>query len=514
MERFIKQRLVYILFDLILVFLSFLAAIMLKSGSLEPYFYRYFYSFLVFLSIWIAGSWFFKKYSFHDYNQFNRVIRPILISNFVIAGTIALMMYLTRRDEYSRYVVFVTIIIASFLELVLGLTYHFLRAAKINDNPPDREYMALKAQEENGENGVNGNGANHKLYKLSDKQKESILQECNGGTIQFIEKNNIYPPEELHIVSTTNPINIIPLTEHSQKSIINLKRVNDIRFLNRLFDAVNNALPDKGTYICCVETKDLRKQRIFRKYLFPFNYLYYYLMDFPIKRVFPKFNITKGIYLFLTRGQNRVITRAETLGRLISSGFEVLDEEYIDNLCYIIVRKIKPPAHDPDPSYGPLVRLKRVGKGGKTIKVYKMRTMYPYAEYLQDYIYQRFNLKEGGKFDHDFRVSTQGRIMRKFWIDELPMLINMMRGDLKLVGVRPLSKHYFNLYSRSLQDLRIRFKPGLIPPFYADMPKTLKEIQESEKNYLLQYKKKPFRTDWKYFWKAWYNIIFKKARSQ
>ena len=85
--------------------------------------------------------------------------------------------------------------------------------------------------------------------------------------------------------------------------------------------------------------------------------------------------------------------------------------------------------------------------------------MYPYSEFLQDYIYQKCNLQEGGKFNHDIRVNTIGRIMRKFWIDELPMIINLIKGDMKLVGVRPLSNQYFNLYCDELQKMRIKFKP-------------------------------------------------------
>src|SRR5690625_5422146 len=77
--------------------------------------------------------------------------------------------------------------------------------------------------------------------------------------------------------------------------------------------------------------------------------------------------------------------------------------------------------------------------------------------------------------------------MRKYWVDELPMFINYFRRDLKLVGVRPLSTHYFELYPRELQDLRIQVKPGLVPPYYADLPSGLEEIQESEKRYLEAY---------------------------
>ncbi len=154
-----------------------------------------------------------------------------------------------------------------------------------------------------------------------------------------------------------------------------------------------------------------------------------------------------------------------------------------------------------------------MGKNGTIIGVYKMRTMHPYAEYLQPYIYKLNRLQENGKFNNDFRISTIGRIMRKLWIDELPMLINWVKGDLKLVGVRPLSQHYFKLYDPVLQTKRIKVKPGLIPPFYADMPKTLEEIMESENRYIDAYLKRSYRTDWSYFWKAFHNIVFCSARS-
>ena len=104
--------------------------------------------------------------------------------------------------------------------------------------------------------------------------------------------------------------------------------------------------------------------------------------------------------------------------------------------------------------------------------------------------------------------------MRKYWLDELPMIFNLLNGDMKLVGVRPLSAHYFNLYSIELQELRTKFKPGLLPPFYADMPKTLDEIQESEMKYLeLCNKNGVFFTDIKYFYLILRNIFFRKARS-
>jgi lipopolysaccharide/colanic/teichoic acid biosynthesis glycosyltransferase len=257
----------------------------------------------------------------------------------------------------------------------------------------------------------------------------------------------------------------------------------------------------------------MRKKRILAKFPVVFNYLYY-AVDFMIKRVFPKFALTKKIYFILTRGENRVLSKAETFGRLYSCGFEILDEKLIGSNFYFVAIKVRDPLFPTNPSYGPVIALERIGRGGKIIKVYKMRTMHPYAEYLQDYIYKRAGLQEGGKFKDDFRVTTLGKIMRVFWLDELPMIINLLKGDLKIFGVRPLSRQYFRLYTRELQRLRILTKPGLIPPFYVDYPKTLEEIIASELNYLRSYSKHPFRTDWNYFWRAIFNIVFRRYRSK
>jgi lipopolysaccharide/colanic/teichoic acid biosynthesis glycosyltransferase len=140
--------------------------------------------------------------------------------------------------------------------------------------------------------------------------------------------------------------------------------------------------------------------------------------------------------------------------------------------------------------------------------------MHAYSEYLQEYIFQKNNLQAGGKFKDDFRVTGAGKFMRKFWLDELPMIFNLLRGDMKLVGVRPLSRQYFSLYTEELKEKRLRFKPGLIPPFYVDMPKTLEEIMASENKYLDAYAKNPLKTDIKYLCLAAINIIFKRARSK
>lgn len=343
--------------------------------------------------------------------------------------------------------------------------------------------------------------------------KRLLVNEIGKEAIKYINGFVNFSESSTFYASTTTRFNIDKLPSDKFTNIVNIKKINDIRWINKFFESVNAKLPLGGIYINNVETYTLRKKRILNKYPPVLNHIYYFF-DCVLKRLFPKLLFFKQIYFFITKGNNRVLSKAETLGRLYSCGFEILDEKFVNGHFFFIAKKIKEPAFDYHPTYGPIVRLKRVGKNGKIFNVYKMRTMHAYSEYIQNYIFEKNELQKGGKFNNDFRITTLGRIMRKCWIDELPMFINLFKRNMKLVGVRPLSEQYFNLYSKELQEKRIKYKPGLLPPYYADMPKTLDEIQASEMKYLNEYEKHPFKTNVKYFFRILNNIVFKNARSR
>ena len=87
-------------------------------------------------------------------------------------------------------------------------------------------------------------------------------------------------------------------------------------------------------------------------------------------------------------------------------------------------------------------RQKRIGKNGEYIYIYKFRSMVPNAdevlkELLKDPKYAQ-EWKENQKFEHDPRITKIGNILRKTSIDELPQLINVLKGDMSLIGPRPL----------------------------------------------------------------------------
>ena len=294
--------------------------------------------------------------------------------------------------------------------------------------------------------------------------------------------------------------------------LLNEDHLNAIRYLNRYMRKANAKLKQGGYFVCAFDTAQKHRAQIYDKYPNAIARIVYFF-DFIWHRVFPKMMLTRRFYYWCTKRIRKVFPRPEVLGRLYYCGFEVAGEQYIhDRYCVIAVKKRAP--YTEQHNYGLFIKLKRVGKDGKLFNVYKFRTMYAYAEFLQTYVYENNHLDESGKFKDDYRVTEWGRLLRKLWLDELPMLVNILQGKMKLVGVRPLSQQYFNLYSKEIQELRIKTKPGLLPPFYVDMPETLDEIQESERKYLEAYFEHPFRTDWKYFWKIMGNIVFKGKRSR
>ena len=108
-------------------------------------------------------------------------------------------------------------------------------------------------------------------------------------------------------------------------------------------------------------------------------------------------------------------------------------------------------------------RQKRVGQNGKIIRIWKFRSMVPDAderlkEMLKDENYKK-EWQENQKFANDPRITKVGRILRKTSIDELPQMINILKGDMSLVGPRPLVEH--ELEEHGGLKLYQKVKPGI-----------------------------------------------------
>ncbi|MFO7370855.1 MAG: sugar transferase [Bacteroidales bacterium] len=343
--------------------------------------------------------------------------------------------------------------------------------------------------------------------------ESKILEHSNPGALNFIlEHLDIKRYQDGIILTARNNSYVDEVDFNNVHAIINLNRINNTQHPNKLFRAVNTLLPDAGIYIGAVETYGDRKMTFFRKHGRRLGQLKWYA-DFFINRVIPRIRFMESFYYMITNGQFHSISITETLGRLVYCGFEVIDTKTIEGLTYFVAIKVKKPMETKNPSYYPVVKLPRVGKDGKVIRMYKFRTMHPYSEFIQDYIIRLNGYDEKGKPANDDRVTHWGRFMRKWWIDELPQLIHLFRGEMKLVGLRPLSRVRFSEFPEDLQKERIKYKPGCIPPYLAlNMPNDQENI-EAERIYIADLKKHPYTTDIRYFLKAVYNIVTNKIRS-
>jgi lipopolysaccharide/colanic/teichoic acid biosynthesis glycosyltransferase len=103
-------------------------------------------------------------------------------------------------------------------------------------------------------------------------------------------------------------------------------------------------------------------------------------------------------------------------------------------------------------SRGPaFYRQRRVGKDGRPFELWKLRTMVPGAEQMGAGIY----VLEG-----DPRITRAGRLLRRLSLDELPNLLNVLRGDMALVGPRPTIQEQVDRYTER-QRRRLEVKPGI-----------------------------------------------------
>jgi len=114
-------------------------------------------------------------------------------------------------------------------------------------------------------------------------------------------------------------------------------------------------------------------------------------------------------------------------------------------------------------SPGPILFIQnRVGLNKRRIRIYKFRTMVPDAEQKLAEL-EHLNEVEGPAFKikNDPRITPLGRFLRRTSLDELPQLFNVLKGDMSLVGPRPLPLRDYNGFSEDWQRRRFSVRPGL-----------------------------------------------------
>jgi lipopolysaccharide/colanic/teichoic acid biosynthesis glycosyltransferase len=117
-----------------------------------------------------------------------------------------------------------------------------------------------------------------------------------------------------------------------------------------------------------------------------------------------------------------------------------------------------------DPGAPVLFRQRRCGRGGRQFELLKFRTMVREADALKEALRERSVVAwPDFRLPNDPRVTAVGRFLRRSSLDELPQLVNVVRGEMSLVGPRPTS---FDASTYELwQTGRLDFRPGITGPW-------------------------------------------------
>ncbi|PIN74828.1 hypothetical protein COV17_04545 [Candidatus Woesearchaeota archaeon CG10_big_fil_rev_8_21_14_0_10_36_11] len=156
-----------------------------------------------------------------------------------------------------------------------------------------------------------------------------------------------------------------------------------------------------------------------------------------------------------------------------------------------------------------------LGQNRKPVLIYKIRTMHLDADVRLDEVLQEI-CDSLGKPIVDPRVTKVGELLRRYWIDELPQVYNLARGDIKLVGIRPMKETTWEKrYPQEVMDRALTQKPGLMGVQYAhpNTPNFRNHLAHLVA-YLDQWEEDPVKTDREYLSRIVSNIVFGGMRSR
>lgn len=135
-------------------------------------------------------------------------------------------------------------------------------------------------------------------------------------------------------------------------------------------------------------------------------------------------------------------------------------------------------------------RQERVGKNGRVFSILKVRTMVEHAERQTGPVWAR---------DNDPRITVIGRVLRKTHLDEIPQLINVLMGDMSLVGPRPERPVFVEQFKKMIPgyEQRLLVKPGItgLAQVYHSYDSTIRDVRKKLAYDLLYIKKMCMMTD-------------------
>lgn len=474
---------------------------------------------------WIIAVFFTDKYV-HKYPQryYTYLIASHVKAAIIMAILLWIMGWLIGQKAVPYDVLWISFILFVFLDALVSVP----RRRDIQGKQ-SRATVSVPSPNDNISDALNNEDCLKMASTLIDKKTMlgKIHSDLDKSFFNFI-KNNLPDFQngsgEVLIMDdvTTKDNQFIPA---SIGLLIGRLRINDVLRLNQYLQFCTEHTSMGGYFIIRYLPLENFAHNLKRRYK---GLLYWmvFVPHFIWYRAIPKIPLLEKLYftrvlywldkihLSAVKKRNRALAKAEVWGRLSFWGMKVLAESKGDDELYIIAQRVSQPVQNKIPSFYMIAALEKVGLDGEIIRTHKIRTMFPFSEFLQKRIFEDHGLAATGKFADDFRLTEYGRFLRKYWLDELPQIFDWLRGDVKLVGMRATSPHFLSLYPKKLYDLYVQIKPGLIPPIFDENTNGFDQIVQVELTYLQSYWERPFRTDVRYFMKTFTDIVFRGIRSK
>jgi lipopolysaccharide/colanic/teichoic acid biosynthesis glycosyltransferase len=480
---------------------------------------------LICVFAWMISVFFTDKYV-HKYPQ--RYFTYLIASHIKAAMIMSFFLFIICMFASSRNVP-PDVLWAGFLLFV------FIDAIA---SVPRRRDILDKQSTDVTDSPDNNNVANYKSYdsgciysslSLGDSQAviNKIPHKLDISLVEFIKKNLPYQINGAGEVVVIDDINTKdPVSKSASVNLlIGRTCINDVLRLNHYFQFCTELISMGGYFVIRYLPFENYKKNLMARYKGAFYWIAF-ILHFIWYRAIPKIPWLEKLYftpllswldtihLSFVKRRNRPLSKAEVWGRLSFWGMEVCAESSGNDELFIIAQRIARPVQNKVPSFYMIAALEKVGLKGQIIHTHKIRTMYPFSEFLQQRVFEDHGLAATGKFANDFRLTDYGSFLRKYWLDELPQIFDWLRGDIKLVGLRATSQHFLSLYPKEFYDLYIQIKPGLIPPIFDENTNGFDQIVDVELRYLKSYWEQPIQTDIRYFCKTFTDIIFRGVRSK
>lgn len=395
--------------DVLFLILSYVVAYLVSSNLKVLYgISEFVWVPIVYIPIWVLIMMTLGMYNKTTFNYNDRIIRNILLSSLISGMFLTYVMFFIRETMCSK-TLFVSFIITTVLTTAIEriIYIHFVNKRRSK------------------------NAANVIFVGVPEKALEYAY---------YIRKTNL----KINVIGYVSIYGNKPFK--SKKTLGYIEELESI-LKNNAVDQVIFTLPtgyvgEFRKYVCLCEEMGITVKMIVDLY------------DLKIAKTYMAYIGTLPVITFHSVNVNtfeltmkRVVDIVGALVGLFITGIASL----------FIVPAIK--LTSPGPA---LFSQKRVGLNGRIFKIYKFRTMYIDAEERKKELMKE-NQVSGGlmfKIKSDPRITKVGSFLRKTSLDELPQFINVLKGDMSLVGTRPPTVDEVSKYE-NYHRRRISFKPGL-----------------------------------------------------